>query len=101
MPSDRHFAARTDGAGHIDAGTLNKLKWRSRRGMLENDLFIERFYARHGHTITARDAAALMQLMSLSENDLLDLFLGRTEPAGDLDTPEVRKVLGLLREPPQ
>ena len=30
--------------------SLSKLRWRSRRGLLENDLFIERFFARHAIT---------------------------------------------------
>ena len=83
----------------VNAPTLNKLKWRSRRGLLENDLFIERFYRRHEREITSRDADALMQLMALSEADLLDLLLGRSAPEGTLDTADVRKVLGQLREP--
>ena len=29
---------------------LSKLKWRCRRGLLENDLFIERFFERHEAT---------------------------------------------------
>jgi succinate dehydrogenase flavin-adding protein (antitoxin of CptAB toxin-antitoxin module) len=35
---------------------LSKLKWRCRRGLLENDLFIERFFRRHEETITIRQA---------------------------------------------
>jgi antitoxin CptB len=33
---------------------LSKLKWRCRRGLLENDLFIERFFERHEARITVR-----------------------------------------------
>ena len=28
----------------IDPTELNRLKWRCKRGLLENDLFIERFF---------------------------------------------------------
>ena len=31
---------------------LSKLRWRCRRGLLENDLFVERFFARHGAAIS-------------------------------------------------
>jgi antitoxin CptB len=31
----------------LEPALLNKLKWRCRRGLLENDLFIERFFRRH------------------------------------------------------
>ena len=38
--------------------------------------------------------------MDLSDNDLLDLLLRRKEPADDLDSPDVREVLGMLRTQP-
>lgn len=37
-------------------------------------------------------------LMNLADNDLMDLFLRRTEPQGDLDTPEVTAVLEMVRK---
>ena len=61
----------------LDERALSKLRWRCRRGMLENDLFLERFFRRHGQTLTERQATALSDLMDLSDNDLLDLHLGR------------------------
>ncbi len=36
--------------------------------------------------------------MNLADNDLMDLFLRRTEPKGDLDTPEVTAVLEMVRK---
>ena len=81
----------------IDDRALSKLRWRCRRGLLENDLFIERFFARHGTRLTQRLARALTALMDLSDNDLLDLFLARREPEGALDNPEVNEVLALMR----
>jgi antitoxin CptB len=82
---------------------LSKLRWRCRRGLLENDLFIERFFLRHEETLTTRQAAGLQALMDLSDNDLLDLLLARKEP-GSLaelpDVPEVREVLAQLRQRP-
>ncbi|MFN3297258.1 MAG: succinate dehydrogenase assembly factor 2 [Caldimonas sp.] len=81
----------------LDERSLSKLRWRCRRGLLENDLFIERFFARHGSTITVRQAEGLQALMELADNDLLDLLLARKEPQGELDRAEVREVLALLR----
>ena len=89
--------ARGQGDELIDQGALSKLKWRCRRGLLENDLFIERFFARHGDGITVTQAGALSQLMDLEDNDLLDLLLRRREPEGDMKTSEVREVLEMLR----
>jgi antitoxin CptB len=84
----------------LTTGELNKLKWRCRRGLLENDLFIERFFRRHEETLTADQAEGLALLTDLADNDLLDLLLARREPEGALDRPEVRRVLALLRAAP-
>ena len=83
----------------VDARTLSRLRWRCRRGLLENDLFIERFFARHEDSLTLAQVEGLQVLMDLSDNDLLDLLLARTEPAGELDRPDVTEVLGMLRVP--
>jgi len=86
----------------LDTRALSKLHWRCRRGLLENDLFIERFFSRYESTLTQRHAVGLTALMDLSDNDLLDLLLRRHEPEGALDTPVVCDVLGMLRhsDPP-
>ncbi|MDQ2778340.1 MAG: succinate dehydrogenase assembly factor 2 [Pseudomonadota bacterium] len=81
----------------VDERTLSKLRWRCRRGLLENDLFIERFFERYGDAITMPQADALMALMDLGDNDLLDLLLMRSEPQGELDRPEVVELLALMR----
>jgi len=81
----------------LDERGLSKLRWRCRRGLLENDLFIERFFARHAQRLTVREAEALGLLMDLSDNDLLDLLLGRKAPQAELARDDVTHVLGLLR----
>ena len=81
----------------LDERALSKLRWRCRRGLLENDLFIEKFFARHASGLTVRQAEALGVLMDLSDNDLLDLLLARKEPQGELAQEDVTQVLGMLR----
>ena len=83
----------------IDDRALSKLRWRCRRGLLENDLLLERFFTAHGSRITEAQSEGLQQLMDLPDNDLLDLLLRRTEPSADLDHANVREVLALLRKP--
>jgi antitoxin CptB len=83
----------------VDPTELNRLRWRCKRGLLENDLFIERFFQQHAGRLTTREAAGLAALMDLADNDLLDLFLARRDPEGALDTPEVNEVLALMRRP--
>ena len=84
----------------LDPVARNRLKWRCRRGLLENDLLIERFMRRHEATLTQRQAVGLESLLALADNDLLNLLLGRCEPVGALDRPEVHEVLILLRAQP-
>ena len=83
----------------LDTAALNRLKWRSRRGLLENDLFIERFFSRHEATLSEQQASGLQALMALPDPDLLDLLLRRSEPSDALDCAEVHETLSLLRQP--
>ena len=76
----------------LDAAALSKLRWRCRRGLLENDLLLERLFTRSS-PLTQAEANGLYLLMELADNDLLDLFLGRQKPSGNLDRPEVHQVL--------
>jgi len=83
--------------GKLDERSLSKLRWRCRRGLLENDLFIERFFLRYEATLTVSQAGGLNRLMDLADNDLLDLLLKRREPDAELDREDVRTVLAMLR----
>ncbi|MEX3592026.1 MAG: succinate dehydrogenase assembly factor 2 [Burkholderia sp.] len=74
-----------------------RLRWRARRGLLENDLIIERFFIRYAHDLTDTDVGALTRLLELSDNDLIDLLLARKEPEGDLAGADVARLLEMLR----
>jgi antitoxin CptB len=92
----------------IGERALSRLKWSCRRGLLENDLFLERFFRRFESVLTVRHARGLSALMELSDNDLLDLHLARKSLADlpgaalqhTLDRDEVREVLSMLRKIP-
>lgn len=99
-PADQSADHTADDA-KLDARSLSRMRWRSRRGLLENDLLIDRFFKRYAHELTIRDGKALMDLMSLSDNDLLDLLIERrplTEVAPELDRPDIHHLLLLLKE---
>lgn len=74
-----------------------RLRWRARRGLLENDLIITRFLDRYEAELTDTDVAALTLLFEMSDNDLLDVLLGRCEPSGAYDTPDVRRLVGVMQ----
>ena len=91
------MASKADDDRAVEPTELSRLKWRCRRGLLENDLIIARFFRRHEATLSHRHADGLQQLMDLADNDLLDLLLGRCEPDEVLASPSVTEVLGMLR----
>ena len=63
----------------MDERRLARLRWRARRGMLENDLVLERFLAARGPSLTDDEVAALDRLLDMPDNELWDLIAGRAE----------------------
>jgi antitoxin CptB len=84
-------------AHQSDPARRRRLRWRARRGLLENDLVLTRFLDRHEATLSDREVAGLHVLLELPDNELLDLVLKRTEPGLDMDD-DARGVLRRLRQ---
>jgi antitoxin CptB len=96
--ADADWLGMGDAAQALSVRDLSKLRWRCRRGLLENDLFIERFFKRHESGLTLGHARALNVLMDLSDNDLMDLLLCRKEPEAVLGTTNANAaVLDVLK----
>jgi len=74
-----------------------RLRWRGRRGLLENDLIVARFLDRHEGDLSDADVGALLELFDLGDIQLMDLLLARCELPRELDRDAVRQVLGRLR----
>ncbi len=55
---------------------LNRLRWQSRRALLELDLLLERFWLRESELINVEDETGLQQLLSLDDYDLWALVSG-------------------------
>ena len=81
-----------------DPAKRARLRWRGRRGLLENDLFLTRFLDAHEENLTDEEVDAFTRLLDLSDNDLLDLLLARNEPEGEQALPHVRALLERLRQ---
>jgi len=81
-----------------DPANRARLRWRSRRGLLENDLLLTRFLDANEETLTDDEVDALTRLLDLADNPLMDLLLGRSEPEGEVDLPHVRSLLVRLRQ---
>ena len=64
---------------------LYRLKSDARRGLLENDLILQRFFERYGSQLNAEDGKVLSQLLALDDNDLMDLLIGRKDSVASLE----------------
>jgi antitoxin CptB len=76
----------------IDDRRLARLRWRCRRGLLENDLVLARFLDRHGGLLTDEDIENLDALLDMTDMALWDVIAGRTEPE-----PALAAFVGRLR----
>ncbi len=72
---------------------LNRLRWQCRRGLLENDLLLDRFLTRHGDSLAGDRLRAFRALLGFSDNDLWDVMSGRAE----CRDPSLSEVVALLR----
>ena len=80
-----------------DPANRARLRWRARRGLLENDLILTRFLDAHEAALTDDEVDALTRLLDLSDNELMDLLLARKKPAGATDLPHVHALLVRLQ----
>ena len=74
-----------------------RLRWRARRGMLENDIIISRFLEREADVLQLAEVLALEALLDLPDGELIDLLLARKDPQGALDNNAVRSLLQRMR----
>ncbi len=72
-----------------------KLRWRSRRALLENDLVLQRFWQRHPGGLDEAMAGKLERLLEMEDHDLWEVLSGRR----DADDPALRSAVELLRQP--
>lgn len=77
----------------IDATEKKRIRWRSRRGLLELDIVLERFLARGFDDLTQAQLADYRRLLALDDNDFLDVVNGKA----DLDDAALMAIVHQLR----
>jgi antitoxin CptB len=86
----------------ISNAELYRLKSDARRGLLENDLILERFFGRYGAQLNAQEGKILSLLLALDDNDLMDLLIARKDfipgLVEDSQMDALRALLQKLRE---
>lgn len=80
-----------------DPAKRARLRWRARRGLLENDLILTRFLDAHEVNLSDDAVHALSLLLDLNDNHLMDLILKRKELEDEINLPHVRALLGALQ----
>jgi antitoxin CptB len=72
---------------------MNRLRWRCRRGLLENDIVLERFLATYGPRLEGEQLNAFRALLECGDDELWSLVSGRSE----CPDPALGEVVRLLR----
>jgi len=72
---------------YVDALAARRLRWRARRGLLENDLilkpFLDRFLDPDAVKLTALQCECLERLLLLPDPQLLEFLLGHQQSNDD------------------
>ena len=79
--------------GAANDRTRERIRWRCRRGLLELDLVLNAFLARHFDELDAAGLEAFSTLLARTDPELLELVMGRGEPARRRE----RELLALMR----
>jgi antitoxin CptB len=58
---------------------MNRLRWRCRRGLLENDLVLQRFLEQHGRGLEGGRLSAFKALLEYADDELWGIVSGRSE----------------------
>ena len=72
---------------------MNRLRWSCRRGLLENELVLERFLHAYAELLEGERLAAFKMLLEYGDDELWGMVSGRRE-CGD---PALSEVVQLLR----
>ena len=73
---------------------IGRLRWQSRRGLLELDRFFESFFSKDLSGYDEATITALERLMECQDLELLDWLLGRSAP----QDPQLEYALELLHK---
>lgn len=71
---------------------INKLRWASRRGMLELDLVLNPFLDNVYSTLDAADQALFHKLLEEQDQDLFQWFMRKSEP----ENPELKHIVTII-----
>jgi len=71
----------------------NRLRWASRRGMLELDLVLSPFVENHYDQLVEEEKLLFQQLLEEQDQDMFNWFIHRQEP----DSASLQKIVTIVR----
>ena len=80
---------------------INRMRWASRRGMLELDLVLEPFVTARYAGLSERDRLRFQELMRCEDQDLFGWFLRREQPEDEELAAIVNQVLDFTLTAPE
>jgi len=63
---------------------VGQLRWRTRRGLRELDLMLQRYLEANYPSASAAEQAAFVELLGQNDADILDWLLGRSDPPSNM-----------------
>ncbi len=87
--------------GMISDDEINRMRWASRRGMLELDLVLEPFVTARYAELDDLDRQRFQRLMTCEDQDLFAWFLRRERPEDEELAAIVSQVLEFARTAPE
>ena len=73
---------------------FNRVKWASRRGMLELDLILQPFVESVYPTLEVSDQKLYQQLLEEQDSDLFTWFLSKEKP----ESPNLQRIVRIVRD---
>lgn len=61
----------------MDDRIYDRIRWHARRGLLENDILLERFFDLELMSLNPAELKQLDALLSFGDNELLEVLMGR------------------------
>ena len=81
----------------IQPEEINRMRWATRRGMLELDLVLEPFVASKYETLSKEDRSCFQRLMLCEDQDLFAWFIQREKPSDEELAGIVCQILDFAR----
>jgi len=78
--------------------SLAELKWRCRRGMLELDVFLQRFLQNGYAGLSAAERETFFELLDYPDQELLELLLGQIHALDPAHNAIAERIRGCARQ---